>query len=576
MLQRTAVRSSNPGGVPPIVHDVLREPGQSLDLATRSLMEQRFGRDFSSVRVHAGAKAARSADSIDAHAYTAGTDIAFGEGRFEPHTLSGRKLIAHELTHVVQQLGAPSTGSLDIAPAASSLERQASAVAEDLTSARTTSGARASNLIQRAPREGTSVYDESAVSVDPSDPKAPGVVSGRVTRKEFGDKGKLIHQMDARVRFDSKNCTVSVPVGIAYREATAADLASFKSVNPTLNAKAAPKSVGRATFDRYISVVNEKLNGWFALEFGECKGSPCSGHITRVNVDVTEDNTNPDYTVSVVDGGSQGRSAVFPSSKTVVLAGEGGDVSKGTLAHEGGHMALGHGDEYREQTLPGSDPSRVRPDDFSRMSEHHDYGEWSVFHERHFAFVPSFLTAAFKSLGTPCTPKLQALSRPRLDMSVDFSTGGASFTGSRAMVLSGGVGVGLLSTSRNWRGFLEARATLLSSLDSPLRTAYLLGARLGIDGRFTPSSGGLFLGGYAEAGKGFFNVPDATKPGTFNKTSFTSPYGEAGVRAGYGFAPTGGLIIKVFGEAAAGTSLNIHDPNQQYWFRTGLGAGFEF
>jgi len=107
-LQTNRVQASNTGQVaaPPIVHDVLRSPGQPLDPATRAFMEPRFGYDFSRVRVHFGAAAARSARDVNAHAYTAGRDIVFGAGRFAPDTKEGQHLIAHELTHVVQQSGA--------------------------------------------------------------------------------------------------------------------------------------------------------------------------------------------------------------------------------------------------------------------------------------------------------------------------------------------------------------------------------------------------------------------------------------------------------------------------------------
>jgi hypothetical protein len=77
--------------------------GRPLDDATRTFFESRFGRDFSGVRVHTDSSAARSARDLDAHAYTLGNDIVFGAGRFRPETLDGRQLIAHELTHVVQQ-----------------------------------------------------------------------------------------------------------------------------------------------------------------------------------------------------------------------------------------------------------------------------------------------------------------------------------------------------------------------------------------------------------------------------------------------------------------------------------------
>lgn len=77
--------------------------GHSLDPQTRSFMEPRFGQDFSDVRVHTGSRAAESASSIGATAYTVGRDIVFGADRYAPHTSQGRALLAHELTHTVQQ-----------------------------------------------------------------------------------------------------------------------------------------------------------------------------------------------------------------------------------------------------------------------------------------------------------------------------------------------------------------------------------------------------------------------------------------------------------------------------------------
>lgn len=89
--------------VPPIVHHVLRSPGQPLDPATRAFMEPRFGYDFSKVRVHADSKAAESARAVNARAFTMGKDMVFGADQYSPITSAGRKLLAHELVHTVQQ-----------------------------------------------------------------------------------------------------------------------------------------------------------------------------------------------------------------------------------------------------------------------------------------------------------------------------------------------------------------------------------------------------------------------------------------------------------------------------------------
>jgi Domain of unknown function (DUF4157) len=78
-------------------------PGRSLDSETRAFFEPRFGHDFSAVRIYDGPAAARSARRLDALAFTVGPHIAFGEGQYAPSTPQGRRVIAHELTHTLQQ-----------------------------------------------------------------------------------------------------------------------------------------------------------------------------------------------------------------------------------------------------------------------------------------------------------------------------------------------------------------------------------------------------------------------------------------------------------------------------------------
>jgi hypothetical protein len=104
-LQTRHVGPSDAGQVaaPPIVHEVLASPGQPLDASARAFFEPRFGHDFSRVRVHSDPAAEQSVRHVNANAYTVGHNMVFGAGRFAPGTDEGRRLLAHELTHVVQQ-----------------------------------------------------------------------------------------------------------------------------------------------------------------------------------------------------------------------------------------------------------------------------------------------------------------------------------------------------------------------------------------------------------------------------------------------------------------------------------------
>jgi hypothetical protein len=88
---------------PPIVHEELDSPGQPLDPAARSFMEPRLGHDLGKVRVHTDARAAESARAVNAVAYTVGHDVVFGSGHYAPRDSEGQRLIAHEVTHTLQQ-----------------------------------------------------------------------------------------------------------------------------------------------------------------------------------------------------------------------------------------------------------------------------------------------------------------------------------------------------------------------------------------------------------------------------------------------------------------------------------------
>jgi hypothetical protein len=106
------MRMSAPQAAPAIVHEVLRSPGQPVDASSRAYFEPRFGHDFSKVRTHADARAAESAAAVNAHAYTVGSDIVFGGGQHAPGTERGKRLLAHELAHVVQQNSRPPAGTV--------------------------------------------------------------------------------------------------------------------------------------------------------------------------------------------------------------------------------------------------------------------------------------------------------------------------------------------------------------------------------------------------------------------------------------------------------------------------------
>jgi hypothetical protein len=132
-----------------IVHEVVASPGRPLGERLRQELEPRFGHDFSGVRVHDDVRADASCRAVGATAYTVGEHIAFAQGRFRLGSREGRRLLAHELAHVVQQDGAPAGVGHDLAimPPDAAEEREADRVAE-----RVLQGASIGRLTARSPR----------------------------------------------------------------------------------------------------------------------------------------------------------------------------------------------------------------------------------------------------------------------------------------------------------------------------------------------------------------------------------------------------------------------------------------
>ena len=137
-LQRAAGNSAVSSMVdddPSPVHEVIGSGGRPLEPDVRADMEGRLGHDFGDVRVHDDSAAQRSAQSVDAHAYTVGSNIVFQRDQYDPGSDTGRTMLAHELTHVVQQRsgpvdGTPTPGGIKVSDPSDRFEREAAANAE--------------------------------------------------------------------------------------------------------------------------------------------------------------------------------------------------------------------------------------------------------------------------------------------------------------------------------------------------------------------------------------------------------------------------------------------------------------
>jgi len=134
LRKKPAEGSPNTDVAPSIVHEVLRSSGQPLDAETRAFFEPRFRQDFSDIRVHNDAQAAESASAVNALAYTVGTHVVFNNAQYQPNSSNGRNLLAHELTHAIQQSGnnAYSTNSLVVGESDDRFESVANSVSDSI------------------------------------------------------------------------------------------------------------------------------------------------------------------------------------------------------------------------------------------------------------------------------------------------------------------------------------------------------------------------------------------------------------------------------------------------------------
>ncbi|MEU4250301.1 DUF4157 domain-containing protein [Amycolatopsis sp. NPDC026612] len=146
------------------VHDVVGSGGGApLDTSTRADMEGRFGADFSDVRVHTDGAAHDSAKSVSAQAYTVGSNIVFQRDKYDPASEGGKHMLAHELTHVVQQRSGPvdgtdTGGGVKVSDPSDRFEREAVANADRLMSAPAPAGP----AVQRCEDGGHASPDDSA------------------------------------------------------------------------------------------------------------------------------------------------------------------------------------------------------------------------------------------------------------------------------------------------------------------------------------------------------------------------------------------------------------------------------
>lgn len=536
--------------------------GTPLPASEQRFFEGRLGHDLSAVRVH---EAAPGAAAIGARAFTLGHRIAFAPGEWRPGTREGRKLLAHELVHVLQQ------------------------------------GAGGAPVLRRQPAPGqrTRCVGDVCFEETPGAPSAAGPggtnLRGDVARREYvrGDPARTVSTGSVGVEFDPLACAVTIPKIVRFQQPPNGTWGSCEG--PPAPATAVPNiPPARMTSlqAEFLSLISERLNGWYSvkLEGKDCPGA-CQGRTmpiqVRVGTSLGQVGTDQASVMTVTPVNRQGRSYV-QGSDIVLCMGASGIAE--TIPHEGVHFALGHGDEYREEDDAKAaraprgqySPEREIESDYSLAGSQHDHGRFAQLHERHFQFVPAFLERAYPG----CRASLVELKRPTLpDFRPTYSFGYASLNGLPGLYQSLALELGVpFDRLRRWELTVGPRAAMLwGSGDQKRREAFTLGLRLGFEYRTSPGQGGLKLGAFGELGYGSFGSTDYS--GSYYSETRKSLYGEVGVGLGYRFG-TGARRFVVGAEAAIGGAMGTgaigpitpeleRDPAFTRSFRAGLTLGFE-
>jgi hypothetical protein len=237
-VKRASSGEAAPAHVPPIVHEALGSPGRPLDAAARADMEPRFGHDFSKVRIHADDRAAQSARAVNALAYTVGRDVVFDAGRFSPGTRAGRQLLAHELTHVMQQQRARPSGLFGIADGGAA-EAQAERAGQTLDAAGGPAFARPVPVGQFVlQRQGKAADDEpKALKLDS---QYYTKVRDFLERRADKDTKELIHGIDFS-KTDPQLLKTKVPGRKFFLKLTWVNRSDSQTFVETANPKTAPE-----------------------------------------------------------------------------------------------------------------------------------------------------------------------------------------------------------------------------------------------------------------------------------------------------------------------------------------------
>jgi hypothetical protein len=529
--------------------DALTSGGMPLSAAQRAYFEPRFGRDFSNVRLHTHARAAVAAADIQARAYTWQNNIAFAAGEFSPGSLEGRRLFAHELAHVAQQVP--------------HIARQAAAPFYTRTF-RDDQGGDAldyTETVQTAPTQ-TGAGIEGSVDRSVVAPASGG------QPRQTTHTGRVNH-----IRL-TPDCRIVVPYRIQFQQQPVAAGVDICQTPPNATpVNPLPAAQFQAIQTRYINAMNAGLNNRYAVRIAGCRtAQPCTDKPLPVEIMAQSVTNTPDTTISVVNRGGRADSGT-------ICAGSFNDLLP---VHEGGHQALGAPDEYQETDpaviaavnavgLHWERGERVRSD-LSAMNDQDAYGRFMLFHERHFRFAQVFLEAVLQGQG--CTVSLEPTGGSPTEFRLDVGAGSASTNRGELLYGSLFVGAGIPVELRRRLMFLVGAQSEAFGLGYTAQRALMAWLRLGVEAQTNPARFGITADLSATAG-GLY-APASNPPSYLAlppSTERFSPFGEVGGSLSVHSGLLSSWQLRAGAEAAVGREFSS-DPQALKWWRLGFVIGF--
>jgi len=308
-----------------------KNSGNTMSGTTKSFMESRFRTSFSNVNIHTGSHAAQMSNELNAKAFTVDNNIYFNEGEYAPETFAGKHLLAHELTHIIQQ--------------------------DEATQENT-------QMVQRAfsPWPG-----QTGTDVAGTYSSSNGIIRERVQRT--GDPN-YTQPMPSLLEFNPATCSLKSTMEINFIQET--DAANKLTTTQFTALK-----------QKILQVGNSRLNGWIYIKTGN--QSPCPAGCKDKNISVE---------ILATEGtGSNAAKVALGKKYARENAGHIGEGSSDwTIWHEMGHIVLGAPDEYADTGRPDE---RVNESDYSIMASSNTFGRLGMLHSRHFSHLAAWLTRKF-------------------------------------------------------------------------------------------------------------------------------------------------------------------------------------